>query len=34
LYTEFLKIADKKKEVEDADLEELAHQYQSATAVA
>jgi len=34
LYIEFLKVADKKKEVEDADLEKLAHQYQSTTAVA
>jgi 2-isopropylmalate synthase len=30
LYREFLKIADRKKEVEDEDLQVLAHQYQAA----
>jgi len=27
LYTEFLKVADRKKEVEDADLHELAEKH-------
>jgi 2-isopropylmalate synthase len=31
LYAEFLKVADRKKEVEDVDLTELANQYQAAT---
>jgi len=30
LYQEFLKVADRKKEVEDEDLKALAHQYQAA----
>ncbi|MBS1653563.1 MAG: 2-isopropylmalate synthase [Bacteroidetes bacterium] len=33
LYNEFLKVADSKKEVEDADLTKLAQQYQSASAL-
>jgi 2-isopropylmalate synthase len=33
LYTEFLKVADKKKEVEEADLKELAKMYVKETAV-
>jgi 2-isopropylmalate synthase len=31
LYDQFLKVADRKKEVEDEDLKELANQYQAAT---
>jgi 2-isopropylmalate synthase len=31
LYEQFLKVADRKKEVEDEDLKALAHQYQAAT---
>ncbi len=34
LYDEFLKVADSKREVEDADLESLAKQYQTTTALA
>lgn len=34
LYDQFLKVADSKKEVEDADLSVMAKQYQSKTAVA
>jgi 2-isopropylmalate synthase len=30
LYEQFLKVADRKKEVEDEDLKALAHQYQAA----
>jgi 2-isopropylmalate synthase len=31
LYDQFLKVADRKKEVEDEDLKALANQYQAAT---
>ena len=34
LYTNFLKVADQKKEVEDHDLQTMANQYQTQSAVA